>query len=106
MGSMRPGKALGSVRGSYLVALGVLAAGLTLTALTYRITRGNEAAARQARFTQYATQVANTVNARFAQYLSVLDSSAGLFVAAQRVRRADWQKFADTIGLLRQYPGI
>src|SRR5579859_984825 len=106
MASVRPGRALGSVRGSYLVALAVLAAGLSLTALCYRVIRDNEAAARQARFTLYATQVTNTVTARFAQYLSVLDGSAGVFVAARRVRRADWQKFADTISLQSKYPGI
>ena len=45
-----PARSLGSVRGSYLVALVVLVAGLTFTAVTYRITRSTEAAARQARF--------------------------------------------------------
>ena len=64
MGLARPGRALGSVRGSYLVALAVLAAGLALTALSYRVIRSNEAAARQARFTQYATQAENTLGDR------------------------------------------
>ncbi|HET7174868.1 MAG TPA: EAL domain-containing protein [Gammaproteobacteria bacterium] len=106
MGKFRSRRTLGSVRGSYLIALAALAAGLTLTAVTYRITHDNEVAARQARFTLYASQVADTVNARFAQYLSVLDSGAGLFAASGRVHRADWKKFADTIGLQDKYPGI
>ena len=106
MGLARPGRALGSVRGSYLVALAVLAAGLALTALSYRVIRSNEAAARQARFTQYATQAENTLGARFAQYLSVLDSSAGLFAVSGKVKRADWRSFADAISLQGKYPGI
>src|SRR5215472_8179252 len=106
MGRLRPGKALGSVRGSYLIALAVLAAGFALTAVSYRIVRSNEAAARQARFDQYAAQAANTVEARFAQYLGVLDSSAGLFAASTQVRRADWRTFAETISLQSKYPGI
>ena len=106
MGFVRAGKALGSVRGSYLVALAVLAAGLTFTAISYRITRGNEAAARQARFTLYATQVVNTINARFTQYLALLDSSTGLFVVAGDVKRADWRTFSDALSLPSKYPGI
>ena len=106
MGLVRAGRALGSVRGSYLVALMVLVAGLSFTAVSYRITRSNEAEARQARFTLYATQVANTVSARIAQYLTVLDSSAGLFVASGKVRRADWRAFSNTLALSSKYPGI
>ena len=106
MGLLRPGRALGSVRGSYLVALAVLATGLALTAVSYRIVRSNEAAARQARFTQYAAQAANTVEARFSQYLSVLDSSAGLFASGQRVTRAGWAEFGAAIDISRNYPGI
>ena len=106
MGFIRAGRALGSVRGSYLIALAVLAAGLTFTAVSYRITRGNEAAARQARFTLYATQVANTIDARFAQYLALLDSSAGLFVASRDVGRQEWRAFSDSLSLASKYPGI
>ena len=106
MGRSRPGRALGSVRGSYLIALAVLATGLALTAVSYRIARANEAVARQARFTQYAAQTANTVEARFAQYLSVLDSSAGLFAAERRVSRGDWRAFGEAIALRSNYPGI
>ena len=106
MGLIRAGKALGSVRGSYLVALAVLAAGLTFTAVSYRITRNNEAAARQARFTLYATQVVNTINARFTQYLALLDSSTGLFAVSGDVKRADWRTFSDALSLTSKYPGI
>ena len=102
----RPGRLLGSMRGSYLVALLVLVAGLVLTYVTYRVTLANETAAREARFTQYAGQVANTIHARFAQYQSVLDASAGLFVSSPKVTRAGWQHFADTIDLKANYPGI
>lgn len=106
MGKLRSRRTLGSVRGSYLIALAALAAGLTLTAVSYRITRSNEGAARQARFTQYAAQAASTINARFSQYLSVLDSSAGLFAASAKVRRADWTVFARAVSLEEKYPGI
>ena len=106
MGFVRAGRARGSVRGSYLVALAVLAAGLTFTAVTYRITRSNEVAARQARFASYASQVVNTIDARVAQYLALLDSSAGLFVASGNVRRADWKAFSDSLALTSKYPGI
>ncbi|HLW73618.1 MAG TPA: CHASE domain-containing protein, partial [Gammaproteobacteria bacterium] len=106
MPDLRPSRSLGSVRGSYLVALLVLLAGLVLTGITYRVTLTNQTAAREARFTQYAGQVTNTIHARFAQYLAVLDASAGLFFASAKVTRAGWQQFADTIDLKSNYPGI
>ncbi len=106
MGFVRARRALGSVRGSYLLALAVLAAGLVLTGVSYRITRENEAAARQARFTLYATQVVNTVNARFAQYLAVLDGSGGMFAGSGKSGRAVWETYAEDISLQDKYPGI
>ena len=102
----RSRRSLGSVRGSYSVALAVLAAGLVMTYVTYRVTLANETAAREARFTRYAEQVTNTIRARFAQYQAVLDSSAGLFLASDRVTRRVWQEFSDIVGLESNYPGI
>src|SRR5690242_16981406 len=102
----RYSRAQGSVRGSYLIALGVLGAGLVLTALCYVLTFKYQADTRRARFSLYATEVATSLEGRFAQYLGVLDSSAGLFTGAAPVRRADWQGFADTIALDTKYPGI
>jgi diguanylate cyclase (GGDEF)-like protein/PAS domain S-box-containing protein len=107
MGIRRAGRTLGSVRGSYLVALAVLASALLLTFVTYRVTLNNEAAAHQARFTSYAEEVANTINARFARYEAVLDAGAGLFVSEDgRITRQSWQEFNDTIDIDSKYPGI
>ena len=64
MGIRRAGRTLGSVRGSYLVALAVLASTLLLTFVIYRVTLNNEAVAHQARFTSYADEVSNTIMAR------------------------------------------
>src|SRR5579871_2948996 len=98
MGIRRAGRTLGSVRGSYLVALAVLAGGLLLTFIIYRVTLNNEAAVHQARFTSYAEEVANTINARFARYEAVLDAGAGLFVSDDgHITRKSWQQFTDTI---------
>ncbi|MGE5626293.1 MAG: EAL domain-containing protein [Bacillota bacterium] len=94
------------MRSSYLVALGVLAAGLALTYVIYRVTLSNEIAAHEARFTQYAVQVTNTIGARFAQYMAVLDASAGLFTSGGKVTRQGWQEFADSLSLKVNYPGI
>src|SRR6185437_15410459 len=80
---------------------------LLLTFVIYRVTLNNEAAAQQARFTVYAEEVANTLNARFSRYQAILDASAGLFVSSDgKVDRARWLSFADTIQLKDQYPGI
>ncbi|MFI4968375.1 MAG: EAL domain-containing protein [Gammaproteobacteria bacterium] len=107
MGIRRAGRTLGSVRGSYLVALAVLASALLLTAVLYRVTLNSEAGAHQARFTLYAEEVANTLNARFSRYQAILDASAGLYVSNDgHVSRAHWLSYADTIALKQQYPGI
>ncbi|HEY3644664.1 MAG TPA: EAL domain-containing protein [Gammaproteobacteria bacterium] len=107
MGIRRAGRTLGSVRGSYLVALAVLASALLLTAIIYRVTLNNEAVAHQARFTSYAEEVANTINARFARYEAVLDAGAGLFVSnGGHITRKSWQQFNDTIDVDSKYPGI
>jgi diguanylate cyclase (GGDEF)-like protein/PAS domain S-box-containing protein len=106
MAYLRSRRSLGSVRGSYSVALAVLAAGLVMTYVTYRVTLANEAAAREARFVSYSQQVTNTLHARFAQYQAVLDASAGLFQASDHVTRADWQAFADSLNLAANYPGV
>ena len=103
----RAGRSLGSVRGSYLVALAVLASTLLLTFIIYRVILNNEAAAHQARFTGYADEVANTINARFARYEAVLDAGAGLFVSdGGRITRKSWQQFNDAIQVGSKYPGI
>jgi len=106
MGRPRSSRSLGSVRGSYLVALGVLVAGLVLAYVTYRVTLVNEGAAHEARFVRYAGQATNTLQARFNQYLAVLDASAGLFSSGGKVTRAGWQAFADTLALKSNYPGV
>ena len=106
MGYQRAARSLGSVRGSYLVALAVLAIGVAFTAIGYVITFKYQSDSRHTRFSLYATQVANNLESRFQQYLAVLDSSAGLFTSAAGVRRADWLAFADTIDLQSKYPGI
>jgi diguanylate cyclase (GGDEF)-like protein/PAS domain S-box-containing protein len=103
---LRASRSLGSVRGSYLIALAVLAAGLVLTAAAYVVTFKYQSDSRHARFNLYATQVAITLEARFDQYVAVLDSSAGLFAGSATVHRADWQSFADAIELQTKYPGI
>ncbi len=102
----RYSRAQGSVRGSYLIALGVLGAGLALTVVSYVFTFKYQADTRRARFTLYATEVAASLEARFGQYLGVLDSSAGLFTSSSPVQRADWQRFSDAIALETKYPGI
>jgi diguanylate cyclase (GGDEF)-like protein/PAS domain S-box-containing protein len=107
MGIRRAGRSLGSVRGSYLVALAVLASTLLLTFVIYRVTLDNEAVAHQARFTSYAEEVANTINARFARYEAVLDAGAGLFVSNDgRISRKAWEQFNDAIQVESKYPGI
>jgi len=106
MGYQRAARSLCSVRGSYLVALAVLAVGVVLTAIVYVITFKYQSESRHARFSLYATQVANNLEARFDQYVAVLDSSAGLFTSSSGVHRADWEGFADAIGLKAKYPGI
>ncbi|HEX7965886.1 MAG TPA: EAL domain-containing protein [Gammaproteobacteria bacterium] len=106
MGYLGAGRSLGSVRGSYLVALAVLATGFALTAIAYVITFKYQSESRHARFSLYATQVAITLEARFDQYVAVLDSSAGLFAGSTRVGRADWEGFAETVALQAKYPGI
>ena len=102
----RTQRSFGSVRGSYLVALLVLAAGLVFTYLTYRFTLLNEGAASEARFAQASEQLASTLAARFSQYQTVLDASAGLFYTGGEVTRRGWQAFADTLQLKDDYPGI
>src|SRR5690348_6018737 len=100
MGIRRAGRSLGSVRGSYLVALAVLASTLLLTFVIYRVILNNEAAAHQARFISYAEEVSNTINARFARYEAVLDAGSGLFVSdSGRITRDRWQQFNDAIEL-------
>src|SRR5579859_5213201 len=106
MGYQRAARSLGSVRGSYLVALAVLAIGVAFTAIAYTVTFKYQSDSRHMRFSLYATQVANNLDARFEQYLAVLDSSAGLFTSAAGVHRADWVGFADAIGLQSKYPAI
>ncbi len=106
MGYLRASRSLGSVRGSYLIALAVLAAGLALTAIAYVVTFKYQSDSRHARFKLYATQVSITLEARFDQYVAVLDSSAGLFTRSAAVQRADWENFADAIALEAKYPGI
>ena len=102
----RNSRAQGSVRGSYLIALGVLGAGLVLTLVSYVFTFRYQAESRRARFNLYATEVAASLEGRFGQYLGVLDSSAGLFTGTAPVRRADWQAFSEAISLGQKYPGI
>ena len=102
----RYSRAQGSVRGSYLIALGVLGAGLALTLLSYVFTFKYQADTRRARFNLYATEVAGSLEGRFGQYLGVLDSATGLFAGSAPVRRADWQGFSDAIALDTKYPGI
>ncbi|HEY1991424.1 MAG TPA: diguanylate cyclase, partial [Gammaproteobacteria bacterium] len=106
MGQQRAARSLGSVRGSYLVALAVLAIGVAFTAIAYVVTFKYQSDSRHTRFSLYATQVANNLDARFEQYLAVLDSSAGLYTSAAGVHRADWVGFADVIGLQSKYPAI
>ena len=103
----RAGRSLGSVRGSYLVALVVLVIAVSITAAVYRFTLNIEATAHQARFTLYAEEVANTINARFARYEAVLDAGAGLFASSDgKVTRRGWQQFNDAIAIDSKYPGI
>ena len=105
MGLRRAGLTAGSARGSYVVALSVLVSALLLTAVLYRVTLNSEAGAHQARFTLYAEEVANTLNARFSRYQAILDASAGLYVSSDgHVSRAHWLIYADTIALKQQYP--
>ncbi|HSN18487.1 MAG TPA: EAL domain-containing protein [Gammaproteobacteria bacterium] len=106
MGHQHAARSLGSVRGSYLVALAVLAVGVALTVIAYTATFQYQSDTRHTRFSLYATQVANNLEGRFEQYLAVLDASAGLFTSAAGVHRSDWLGFADTIGLQAKYPGI
>src|SRR5262249_39519653 len=106
MGHQHAARSLGSVRGSYLVALAVLAIGRGFTGNRYAVTLKYQSDSRHARFTLYATQVANNLEARFEQYLAVLDSSAGLFTSAAGVHRDDWLGFADAVGLQSKYPAI
>ncbi|HEY1774358.1 MAG TPA: EAL domain-containing protein [Gammaproteobacteria bacterium] len=107
MGLRRAGRSVGSARGSYVVALLVLAAALTFTAVLYRVTLNSETNAHQARFTLYAEEVANTLSARFSRYQAILDAAAGLYVSNNgNVSRAHWLEFADTFALKEQYPGI
>jgi diguanylate cyclase (GGDEF)-like protein/PAS domain S-box-containing protein len=107
MGLRRAGRSVGSARGSYLVALAVLAAALALTAVLYRVTLNSETAAHEAQFTLYAEEVANTLSARFSRYQAILDASAGLYVSNEgAINRAQWLDFADTLAIKQQYPGI
>src|SRR5579859_4039783 len=106
MGYQRAARSLGSVRGSYLVALAVLAIGVAFTAIAYTITFKYQSDSRHMRFSLYATQVANNLEARVQQYLAVLDSSAGLFTGSAGLRRSDWLGFAEAIGLQPKYPAI
>lgn len=102
----RTQRSLGSVRGSYLVALLVLAAGLMFTYATYRFTLLNQSAAHEARFAQSSEQMASNLQARFSQYQAVLDASAGLFSTGERVTRRAWQSFTDALDLRANYPGV
>ena len=107
MGTLRSSRSLGSVRSSYLMALAMLAAGLALTYVIYRITLNNEINVRKARFVQYAEEVVDAIGARFSQYQAVLDASAGLFVSnGGQVTREGWADFAASIDLEKNYPGI
>lgn len=90
----------------YLAAGLVLLVGLGATYVTYRVTLNIETSARQARFRRYADEISTTISARFAQYLAVLDGSAGLFAGSDDVTRQDWTEFAQTIALQSNYPGI
>ncbi|HEX6549510.1 MAG TPA: EAL domain-containing protein [Gammaproteobacteria bacterium] len=90
----------------YLAALLVFVLGLGATYATYRVMLNTEMAARTARFRRYAEEISYAINARFAQYLAVLDGSAGLFAGSDDVSPDDWKEFATAITLQKNYPGI
>ena len=58
------------------------------------------------RFEVRATEIANSIRDRMLDYEQVLRGAAGLFAASQRVERAEWIAYVQSIKIERAYPGI
>jgi two-component sensor histidine kinase/CHASE1-domain containing sensor protein len=69
------------------------------------IERLAEARERQ-RFDSLVDQANGAITDRLATYVAVLQASAGLFAASDRVTHEEFQSFAQRVELTRRYPGI
>ncbi|MBU2136861.1 MAG: CHASE domain-containing protein, partial [Alphaproteobacteria bacterium] len=69
------------------------------------IERLAEARERQ-RFDSLVDQANGAIADRLATYVAVLQASAGLFAASDRVNHEEFQSFAQRVELTKRYPGI
>jgi PAS domain S-box-containing protein len=91
---------------SLLSAFGVLAIGLTLTALATLSFKSKMDESTQQAFVANCNEIQLNIDARLAACAQILYSGAALFDASTSVEREEWRAFSQGLRLDKQLPGI
>lgn len=89
-----------------LVLLVTAAAALTLTFSAWHSARDQEERGASLRFDARAVEISRAIRDRMLDYEQALRGAAGLFVASERVDRAEWTAYIRSARIEEAYPGI
>jgi PAS domain S-box-containing protein len=95
-----------ALRGVHAVGLMLLVLPLGLTFYAWQFFADSAARQAQARFETLTRESEQAMQARLASYASAARSGAGVFQSSQHVSRAEWRRFAETMRLRDDYPGM
>ena len=91
---------------AWLPALGVLALGFAVTAISYRYVRGLTERQREERFDRETLRMAAEIERRLQAYEQILRGGVGLFDALDTVDRGQWRRYVDSLAVGEHYPGV
>jgi PAS domain S-box-containing protein len=95
-----------ALRGVHAIGLMLLVLPLGLTFYAWKFFADSAERQSQARFETLARESAQTMHTRLSSYASATRSGAGVFQSSQFVARAEWRRFAETIRLREDFPGM
>jgi signal transduction histidine kinase/ActR/RegA family two-component response regulator len=84
----------------------VLAASLTLTGITWYLTRVHAESAAHAQFESGATDIARLTHQRMLVQESLLRGGVAFFNASNTVSREDWRRYVTQLDLSQRFPGM
>ncbi|QNP40761.1 CHASE domain-containing protein [Lysobacter solisilvae (ex Woo and Kim 2020)] len=93
-------------RGSYLLALLVLAGSLILVLLAWYYARERELRAAQARFEAHTAEIADRLDQRLAYYELVARGGTALFASMARPTPQQWADYVGSMSLHPRFPAV
>ncbi len=84
----------------------ILMLALILTAVAYHISKGQTEELSRSYFEQESQKVKTSIQERLEKYQTVLLAGKALFTASKEVSAEEWKKFAWSMDLSKNYPGM